>query len=336
MNQAYNLKKDIFSINSSSFEAFALKLFRYQALHNPVYNNYINYRNINPNKVKQLKQIPFLPIQFFKQHQVITHHPGEEVAAPEKIIFESSGTSDTIRSRHYVYDLTFYEQIATHTFESFYGSLGNFHILALLPSYLERKNASLVYMVRHFINRCGSPHSGFFLDNYDALTATINKLKNTEKKIMLIGVSFALLDLAEKHNLNLNNVVVMETGGMKGRRKELIREELHDILKRQFHSSTIHSEYGMTELLSQAYAQENGMFKTPPWMKILIRDINDPYEINNQLRSGGINVIDLANIDSCAFIETRDVGKYHTDSNAFEVLGRFDNSDIRGCNLMVM
>ena len=312
----------------------ALELFQYQAKYNPVYREYINLLGMVPEKVTKLKNIPFLPIEFFKQHKVIT--AGAYINSNvQSAMFESSGTTQQVKSKHYVPDVHFYHTVAAQGFSLQYGTPANYHILALLPSYLERQNASLVAMAQHFIQLSNSAYSGFFLHDYEKLITVLEKLKNSTGKTLLIGVSFALLDLAEQYSPDLKNMIVMETGGMKGRRKELVREELHSILQQHFNIASVHSEYGMTELLSQAYAQRNGRFSTPPWMRIFIRDINDPFYLDNHLRSGGINVIDLANTDSCAFIETQDIGRYHPEEDTFEVLGRIDNTDIRGCNLML-
>jgi len=334
MNIAEHIKKNIFSINPENFEPTALELFRYQAKYNAVYRAYIEILGVVPEKIEKLTQVPFLPISFFKEHKVVTAHP-HAAKNRKNVVFESSGTTGQVTSKHYVPDIGFYHAVAAHGFSLEYGNPGDYHFLALLPSYLERKNASLVAMAQHFIQLSNSAYSGFFLHDYEELVNVLQKLKNDPKKTVLIGVSFALLDLAEQFSPHLQNVIVMETGGMKGRRKEIIREELHSILQISLNTPSVHSEYGMTELLSQAYARQGGKFRNPPWMRVLIRDISDPFHLDNQLRSGGINVIDLANADSCAFIETQDIGKYHPEEDTFEVLGRIDNSDIRGCNLMV-
>lgn len=327
MNSFKSFYQDIFNVNKSNFDELALKIFQYQAVANPVYKSYIENLGIDPTHVKAISKIPFLPISFFKSRQVTTGNWTAET------IFESSGTTGQITSKHFVKDKEFYLKNAHYIFKHYYGDLSQYHILALLPSYLERANSSLVLMAEHFIRLTGSPYSGFYLDNYDQLLQNIREI-NDDRKILLIGVSFALLDLAEKYNPDLSGVIVMETGGMKGRRREMIREELHGILKQGLNVEKIHSEYGMTELMSQAYSYDNGLFHSPEWMKIILRDVNDPFELDVRKSSGGINVIDLANIDSCAFIETQDVGKMHQEGG-FEVIGRFDNSDIRGCNLMV-
>ncbi|MFW6222832.1 MAG: acyl transferase [Bacteroidota bacterium] len=271
-----------------------------------------------------------MPISLFKSHKVIV---GEEDEA--ELVFTSSGTTGSNTSRHFVKKKTVYEESFINAFEWFYGNIEDYCILALLPSYFEQKGSSLIYMVSELIQRSGHESSGFYLDYTSRLREVLIRLDRQEKKVLLIGVSFALLDLVEQFHFSLSNTIIMETGGMKGRRKELVREELHDRLKKGFGVDNIHSEYGMTELLSQAYAKKDGRFYPPPWMKVLIRDINDPFTLLDAGSTGGINVIDMANIHSCPFIETMDLGRVF-DDGSFEVLGRFDNSDIRGCNLMVV
>ncbi len=320
----------IFEISTQQdFESIALDIFKFQIEENPVYSVFCEYLGRTQNNVTSLKDIPFLPIGFFKSKKVVSSKNIEQS------IFSSSGTSGQIASKHYVTDILLYEKSYLKGFGTFYGNVSDYCILALLPSYLERSGSSLIYMVDDLIKKSNHPDSGFYLDEIDVLVEKLISLDSQGKKILLIGVSFALLDLVEKHQLNLKNTIVMETGGMKGRRKELIREELHDILKKGFGTKTIHSEYGMTELLSQAYSQGNGIFKTPPWMKILIRDTEDPLTLQKMGKTGGVNVIDLANINSCSFIATQDLGKKYEDES-FEILGRFDHSDIRGCNLMAL
>ncbi len=319
----------LFNINSESdFEKKALEMFYFQSVHNQVYRQFIELLKINPNEVKSLEQIPFLPISFFKTHRVTSFKGKEE------LLFLSSATTGVIQSKHYVKDAELYKQSFRKGFDYFYGNVEEYVVLALLPSYLERQGSSLVYMVDDLIKKSKHKESGFYLNNLEELAQTLFDLDQKGQKTLLIGVSFALLDLVEKCQFNLNNTIIMETGGMKGRRKELIREELHSILCKGFGVSKIHSEYGMTELLSQGYSNGNGLFQTPPWLKILIRDTEDALTLMPTGRSGGINVIDLANRDSCAFIATQDLGKNYADGS-FEVLGRFDSSDIRGCNLMV-
>ena len=320
----------IFNIQSQKeFESIALKVFEFQYQNNSVYKTFCDYLKRNPETVKEVSTIPFLPIQFFKSKKIISTN-----ATPE-IIFKSSGTTGSVTSNHFVTDTTIYQKSYVKGFNYFYGSIKNYCILALLPSYLEREGSSLIYMVDDLIKKTNHADSGFYLDDLEGL---IYKLKNLEKsgvKTLLIGVSFALLDVAEKYNLTLKHATIMETGGMKGRRKEIIRTELHTILKNGFGVENIHSEYGMTELLSQAYSIGDGIFKTPPWMKVLTRNTENPLEIQLNNKTGGLNIIDLANINSCSFIATQDLGKTYTNGS-FEVLGRFDHSDIRGCNLMAL
>ena len=319
----------IFNIgNDEQFLELALEVFRFQAAENPVYKAYLNHLGILPANVQSLEEIPFLPIEFFKKHRVVTGDLGHEV------IFESSGTSGENPSKHFVRNLELYRRSFTSTFKLFYGDTSQYCILALLPSYLERQNSSLVYMANELINLSGHPGSNFYLDDHKSLISQLKMLEKENQPTLLIGVSFALLELAENSLAYLTNTIVMETGGMKGRREEMTRQELHERLCLGFKLGAIHSEYGMTELLTQAYSKENGVFKTPPWMKVLIRDPFDPFGQMPMDKSGGINIIDLANLYSCAFISTQDIGK-QVPEGGFEVLGRFDNSDIRGCNLML-
>ena len=321
---------DIFDISSAKqFEKTALKVFRFQYDNNAVYRDFCNLLNQNKQSVKSLKQIPFLPIQFYKSHEVVSN------SDIPKTIFTSSGTTGSITSRHFVTDINLYEQSYRQAFSQFYGNIEDYTVLALLPSYLERQGSSLIYMVEDLIQLSNNPDSGFYLNDYDALVHKLLEQERDNKNVLLIGVTFALLDLVEKQNFKLENTIIMETGGMKGRRKEMIREELHEILTQGFGVKAIHSEYGMTELLSQAYSLGNGIFECPSWMQIHIRDTEDPFSYISNGKTGGINVIDLANINSCSFIATQDLGKKY-DNGSFEVLGRFDNSDIRGCNLMVL
>lgn len=321
---------DIFSIsNKKQFEKIALKIFRFQYDNNVVYREFCQYLNVEKHEVKSLQQIPFLPIQFFKSHEVLS--------SQEKIqeTFTSSGTTGMTTSRHLVTDITLYEESYRKAFSEFYGNIEDYAVLALLPSYLDREGSSLIYMVDDLIKLSNHPESGFYLNNYDELIEKLIELEKTGQDVILIGVTYALLDLIEKQNFQLKNTIIMETGGMKGRRKEMIREELHDLLCKGFGVDAIHSEYGMTELLSQAYSLGHGVFECPNWMQILIRDTEDALSYVENGKTGGINVIDLANINSCSFIATQDLGK-KKPNNSFEVLGRFDNSDIRGCNLMVL
>ncbi len=320
---------DIFSVKTpQDFERAAIEVFRFQAEHCKVYADFIKYLSINPVKVKELAQIPFLPIEFFKTREVISSNQ------PVEITFTSSGTSKTSASRHLVNSVNIYEQSYQKCFEKFYGDVRDYALLALLPSYQEREGSSLIYMVDDLIRKSGNKSSGYFLDNYAALADRLNALKEVGTHTLLIGVTYALLDFAESHSLELPQLIVMETGGMKGRRKEIIRPELHEKLCEGFGVPAIHSEYGMTELLSQAYSKGGGKFHAPAWMQVCIRDVNDPLQLLPQGFTGGINVIDLANLNSCAFIATQDLGKIHSDKS-FDILGRFDHSDIRGCNLLV-
>lgn len=321
---------DIFSIsNNKQFEKIALKVFRFQYDNNSVYREFCKFLNVEKQQVKSLQQIPFLPIQFFKSHEVLS--------SQEKIqeTFTSSGTTGMATSRHLVTDISLYEESYRKGFSQFYGNIENYAVLALLPSYLEREGSSLIYMVDDLIGLSNHPESGFYLSNYDDLIQKLLQLDEAGENIILIGVTYALLDLIEKQNFQLKNTIIMETGGMKGKRKEMIREELHELLCNGFGVDAIHSEYGMTELLSQAYSLGNGIFECPNWMQVLIRDTEDALSYIENGKTGGINVIDLANINSCSFIATQDLGKKQPN-NSFEVLGRFDNSDIRGCNLMVL
>lgn len=306
-----------------------MKVFRFQYENNSVYRDFCDFLKVEKSSVKSLQQIPFLPIQFFKSHEVVSS------TNPIQEIFTSSGTTGMITSKHLVTDVSLYEQSYRNAFSEFYGNIEDYAVLALLPSYLERNGSSLIYMVNDLIQLSNNVNSGFYLHNYDELTSKLIELDSEGQNVLLIGVTYALLDLIEKQNFQLQNTIVMETGGMKGKRKEIIREELHEILCKGFGVSNIHSEYGMTELLSQAYSLGNGIFECPNWMQILIRDTEDALSYVSTGKTGGINVIDLANINSCSFIATQDLGKKYPN-NSFEVLGRFDNSDIRGCNLMII
>lgn len=321
---------DIFHIASKKeFEKITLKVFRYQYDNNLVYQNFCNLLKKNKTNVKSISQIPFLPIQFFKTHEVIS------ATAPVQITFTSSGTTGMATSRHLVTDLNFYEESFRLGFSQFYGNIEDYVVLALLPSYLEREGSSLIYMAEDLIKSSNHPESGFYLHNYDELITKLTTLDKSGQNVILLGVTYALLDLIENQDFQLKNTIIMETGGMKGKRKEIIREELHEMLCKGFGVSKIHSEYGMTELLSQAYSLGDGIFECPPWMEILVRDTEDALSYVAEGKTGGINVIDLANINSCSFIATQDLGKKNPN-HSFEVLGRFDNSDIRGCNLMVI
>jgi phenylacetate-coenzyme A ligase PaaK-like adenylate-forming protein len=319
------IRERIFSLkDDSDFSLTALEIFNYQYNNNTVYREFADNIGRNPGNVKKIREIPFLPVELFRNHEVITGPVSVEM------IFESSGTTGTITGKHYIKDLKLYEESFFQTFRMFYGDPAEYLITALLPSY--KPGSSLVYMVSRLIDASGDPSGGFYRNNHEDLIRAIGRAG--QKKVLLIGVSFALLDLAEKYSPDLSGVTVMETGGMKGRRKEITRQELHSVLMEKMKISSVHSEYGMTELLSQAYSKGDGIFYCPPWMKILLRDTYDPLSVSTDTtRTGGICIIDLANIYSCSFIATSDLGKLRSDGG-FEVLGRFDNSDIRGCNLM--
>lgn len=321
---------DIFTItNQKQFEKIALKVFRFQYENNPVYHEFCDFLKTDVQKVKSIIQIPFLPIQFFKSHSVVSN------SNPVQATFTSSGTTGMTTSKHIVTDVSMYEESYRKGFSQFYGNIEDYVILALLPSYLEREGSSLIYMVEDLIQLSNHPESGFYLNNHDELIKKLIDLDQAGQNVILIGVTYALLDLIEKSPFKLQNTIIMETGGMKGKRKEMIREELHEQLCHGFGVQAIHSEYGMTELLSQAYSLGEGVFECPSWMQILIRDTEDALTYIKEGKTGGINVIDLANINSCSFIATQDLGKKNANGT-FEVLGRFDNSDIRGCNLMVL
>lgn len=324
------MQNAIFNIqNEEDFTKVALQVFQHQFVNNKVYRSFCDLLYIHPSDVKSIEQIPFLPIQFFKSHQVLS------TTDDVQEIFTSSGTTGSITSKHLVTDISLYKQSYLDGFKHFYGNIEEHTILALLPNYLEREGSSLVYMVQDLILKSNNSESGFYLHNLPELILKLKELDASNQKVLLIGVSFALLDLIDEYQFNLKNTIIMETGGMKGRRKEMIRAELHEVLSKGFGVEKIHSEYGMTELLSQAYSKGNGIFKCPPWMKILTRDTEDALTIQQSGKTGGMNVIDLANYNSCSFIATQDLGKVHTDTT-FEIIGRFDNSDIRGCNLMVL
>ncbi len=320
----------VFDIHSESdFNSFALKIFEFQYYNCDVYRKFADNLSFSPGSIKEYSQIPFLPVEFFKSHEVLSCQKTETAK-----IFTSSTTTSQTPSRHIVNDIRVYEESFLKGFELFYGEPNKYCILALLPGYLERKGSSLVYMFEELIKLSGDKRSGFFLNNYDELVQVIRQVRNESKKTILIGVTYALLDLAEK-NIDLgDNFIVMETGGMKGKRREMIKEELHSLLKQKFNIKNVHSEYGMTELLSQAYSKGNGIYECPPWMKILIRDPEDPLSLIGENKTGGINIIDLANWQTCSFIATKDLGRIN--GSKFEVMGRFDNSDIRGCNLMIV
>jgi phenylacetate-coenzyme A ligase PaaK-like adenylate-forming protein len=324
------LREDIFKITSElEFNTLALRVFKFQYEANAVYQKFCKLLDKHPSNVNSLRDIPFIPIEFFKSHDILS--------SKEPIVktFTSSGTTGSQTSKHFITDLTIYEDSFNIAFQEFYGNPEDYAILALLPSYLERDGSSLIYMANNLIADSKHPKSGFYLHNLEDLAQTLKALDASGQKTLLIGVSFALLDLVDAYSFQLENTIVMETGGMKGRRKEMIREELHEILSKGFGVNNIHSEYGMTELLSQAYSNGQGVFNCPKHMKILIRDPEDALTYLNKGKTGGINVIDLANLNSCSFIATQDLGKQISETD-FEILGRFDHSDVRGCNLMVL
>ncbi|MFA5972027.1 MAG: acyltransferase [Lentimicrobiaceae bacterium] len=321
-------KDSIFNLQSPfEFNEIALSLFRYQYKNNKIYNRFVDALGISESQVFHPEQIPFLPVSFFKTHKIISGDFSEEV------VFESSGTTGMETSRHYVVDASVYQESFSRGLELFYGDLSQYAVFALLPSYLERKNSSLVYMVERMLLKSNRQMGGFFLNDLEALKQQLLEAQRNGLKIMLIGVTFALLDMAENFPVTIPDAIIIETGGMKGRRKELTRMELHEQLCKSFGVGKIHSEYGMTELLSQAWSAGDGIFRCPPWMKVMIADTNDPLSYLETGRTGGINIIDLANFHSCPFISTQDLGRVFEDES-FEVLGRFDNSDIRGCSLL--
>ena len=322
----------IFNVSVARWEALVLEIFQYQYRHNEVYRAYAQAVHRGPEQVRSIQDIPFLPIEFFKSHRVCTSEIGPYA------IFESSGTTGSSHSYHYVQDISLYERSFLSCFERFYGPVGDWCIIGLLPSYLERKGSSLVYMVDRLVRESHHPLSGFYLDDFATLQKVLRELEASAQPSLLFGVTFALLDFSEQYAVPLRHTQIVETGGMKGRKKEMIREEVHAILNSRFGTSAIGSEYGMTELLSQAYSQGGGRFHCPPWMQVLVRDDEDPLDTrteNKSAQNGVLNIIDLANVYSCPFIATQDVGRVHPDGS-FEVLGRLDGSDIRGCSLMVV
>ena len=317
----------IFNVDHKNFDQIAFEVFKFQYKNNTVYKSYCDLLKKTPTNIKEISAIPFLPISFFKSHLVICSKKYDKV-------FCSSGTTNDNLSKHYVRDINIYEKSFLKNFIDNYGDPKKYVILGLLPNYMQNKNSSLIYMVNNLIELSKSNDSGFFLKEYDLI---IEKMKNhcrENKKIILFGVSYALLDLTKNRNLNLENTIIIETGGMKGRRREMIKKELHETLKQRTGLKKIHSEYGMTELLSQAYSKGDGIFSCPNWMKVFVRDINDPNFLHKDNRSGGINIIDLANFNSCSFIATEDMGSIHKNGS-FEIMGRIDHSDTRGCNLLV-
>jgi phenylacetate-coenzyme A ligase PaaK-like adenylate-forming protein len=318
-------------VTKADFTRVALDIFQFQYQHNPVYQQFCNALHVNPALITEINKVPFLPVAFFKTHTITT-----TIFEPATI-FESSGTTQTINSKHFVKDIILYEESFIAAFRLFYGHPKDWCIIALLPSYLERNNSSLVMMADKLIEQSAHPQSGFYLHDLEKLHHTITSLENQQQKTLLLGVTFALLDFAEQYPMHLQYTTIMETGGMKGRRREMTRQEVHDILCGSFKVNVVHSEYGMTELLSQAYSTGHGIFSCPPWMKVLVREEDDPLTVlsanNEHMVSGAVNVIDLANIYSCSFIATDDAAKLYTDES-FEILGRLDHSDIRGCSLL--
>lgn len=323
------LRNEIFTIpDENTFVAKALEVFRYQYEENTIYRKFVDGFKSNIDAVDTIEKIPFLPVELFKTHEIKTGNFSEQK------IFTSSGTTSSQSSSHFVRDVKIYEEAFIKSFETFYGNPGEYVFLALLPSYLERSGSSLIFMMEELIKLSGDKRSGFFLDEFGQLFEVLTKLMEEKRKTILIGVTYALIDFVEAFQINFSELIVMETGGMKGKRKEMIRAEVHELIKPRFGVEKIHSEYGMTELLSQSYSFGNGIFKTPPWMRVLCREMYDPLQYCNFGATGGLNIVDLANIDSCSFVSTQDLGKVYAN-HSFEIIGRFDDSDIRGCNLMV-
>jgi phenylacetate-coenzyme A ligase PaaK-like adenylate-forming protein len=327
LNTFKSFESHLYDVNGQSFEEKALALFRFQATYNQIYREFIRNLSVDINNILSIERIPFLPISLFKKHEIKS---GNWKPVME---FQSSGTTGITTSKHLIPDLQFYQNHAERCFNHFFGDVADYHFLAFLPSYVERKNSSLIAMIDWFIKKSQSPVSGYYLNNVERLLSDLESLRGDKKKVILWGVSFALLDLVERYQPDLSHCVVFETGGMKGRRKEITREELHSILKKGFNINSVYSEYGMTELLSQAYSLGEA-FSCPPWMKVMTRELSDPLQIIEGEETGGINIIDLANAHSVAFIETEDLGKVYKNG-FFEVLGRIDNSDVRGCNLLI-
>lgn len=325
----FNSFMNIFNWKSDKdFTETALEIFRFQSSKVTAYKNFIKYLNIDPYRIKSLHDIPFMPVELFKHHKITPQ--GYSI----NLEFMSSGTTGSVNSRHFIHEPFIYNTSILKSFKKFYGLPQDYCFLALLPSYLEKGESSLVYMADLLIRESGHPNSGFYLDDFEALIKTLYLLKETKQKVILLGVSFALLDLAEKYSPDLSSIIIMETGGMKGRKKEIVREELHTLLRTKFNVASIHSEYGMTEILSQAYSVADGIFNSPPWMKIIIRDPYDPMSFIDDGKTGAVSIIDLANIYSCSFISTSDIGR-NIPGRGFEILGRMNNSDLRGCNLLI-
>lgn len=325
-----NIIQDIFYTSKDNFHEVCMQVFAYQYKHNHVYQKYVNAVK-KVADIRHITDIPFLPIQFFKNHKVQCTDTMGNIPIPE-LIFKSSGTTGATTSTHYITNKNIYQTSLYTHFESFFGHPQSFVILALLPSYMEKGNSSLVYMVQQLMEKSNKPENAFFLYNHLELFHTLQKLERKEKKTILIGVTYGLLDFAQAYPMQLKNTIVIETGGMKGRKEEMIKEEVHLILKKKLGIPSVATEYGMTELLSQAYSIKDGQLNTPHWMKILIREVNDPFHIST-VGKGALNIIDLANINSCSFIATDDIGEVYEDGS-FELLGRLDSSDIRGCSLL--
>ena len=317
----------IFDVDDKNFEQIAFEVFQFQYINNNIYKSYCDLLKKTPSNIADISSIPFLPISFFKSHSVMCTKKYDKV-------FHSSGTTNENLSKHYVSDIHVYEQSFLKNFIDNYGNPKDYVILGLLPNYMENENSSLIYMVNNLIELSESNDSGFFLKEYDFIIEKMKSLYKENKKIILIGVSYALLDLSESKSLNFENTIIIETGGMKGQRREMIKKELHETLKERTGLKKIHSEYGMTELLSQAYSKGDGIFSCPNWMRVFIRDMNDPNFLYSNNKSGGINIIDLANVNSCSFIATEDMGSLH-ENGSFEIMGRIDHSETRGCNLLL-
>ena len=315
-------------VDPTQFNQIALQTFHFQYEHNSTYRSYCDLLNFNPSDLKNISDIPFLPIGFFKTHAI------QSFSGKPQLTFTSSGTTKENFSKHHLSNMTNYSKSFNTAFQQFYGAPENWVILALLPSYLEREGSSLIHMMQSLIEQSNHTESGFYLNDFEKLNETLRSLEKTKTPCLLLGVSFALIDFAERFPQQFKSTIVMETGGMKGRREEITREALHKKLQNGFGVSEIHSEYGMTELLSQAYSKGNGRFQSPPWMRIAAYEINDPFSKTSEGKIGRLNIIDLANQESCAFIATDDLGRVYSD-HSFEVLGRLDQSDIRGCNLLV-
>lgn len=327
-----NIRERIFTIkDETTFNEVALAIFQYQAINNEVYRQYLSLLNIDTSTIQHYLDIPFLPIEFFKNNIILSSTIKN---SPIQFTFKSSGTTGENTSSHHILDIELYKESFTKGFELFFGDIKKWNILALLPSYLERENSSLVYMVNELMKISNKDANQFYLYNHEQLYSKLNELELKNEVSILIGVSYALLDFAENYQPHLKHTIVMETGGMKGKREEITKQAMHDILKKSFNISHIHAEYGMTELLSQAYSKGNGVYVCPPWMKVICKELNDPFQIASYNQTGRINVIDLANLYSCSFIETADMGKVAQDGT-FEILGRIENAIMRGCNLLI-